>query len=152
MNLNMEVFEAKDYNPQASPVKTLASTFVVPLIANKKTIGLVFVGKEEKEAFSDEQFHILNTLASQASISIQRLRSPLAREQSRLEAAIESMREGVILLDRERHITAINPRARELLQLLTTLDKDRYEKFGEVKLEDIIRFTKSGRHQEIVIH
>lgn len=151
LNLNMEVFEAKDYNPQASPVKTLASTFVVPLIANKKTIGLVFVGKEEKEAFSDEQFHILNTLANQASISIQRLRSLLAREQSRLEAAIESMREGVILLDRERHITAINPRARELLQLLTTLDKDRYEKFGEVKLEDIIRFTKSGRHQEIVI-
>jgi len=149
--LNIKTFKAKNYNPRAPSIKNLASSFTVPLIVNKKTIGMIFVGKEEKSFFSEEQIRILYTLANQASISIQRLQSLLAKEQTRVETAIESMREGVILLDKTRHITAINPRARELLPFLTSTDKDVYREFGGVKIEDIIRLTKAGRHQEIVI-
>jgi len=150
--LEEHVFEASDYRPDLPPIQLLHSSFSVPLIVEGKTIGLVFVGASEKDALSEEHLRILCTLANQASISIQRLQALLKAEQSRLEAAIESMREGVVLLDEERRIVVANPRARELLPLLTKARHgEPLHELGGVALEAILEFTHAGRHREIII-
>jgi len=150
--LELITLETESYNPQARPLERLRSTFNVPLIVDNHAIGLLFVGAEEENAFGEEHLRVLFTLSSQAAISIQRLRALLAAEQTRLEAAIQSMREGVVLLDEEGRIVVANPRARELLPLLTEAHLgETLSGLGKVGLEDILALTRKGRHREIVV-
>jgi len=148
------VFEAPDYRADAQPLSHFGSKLFVPLMVNNKTIGLVFAGAEADGAFREERKHVLYALIQQAAISVQRLQALLVAEQTRLEAAIEGMREGVIILDRERFITVVNSRAREFLPLLTKakLGEERLVgQLGGVDLEAILEVTKEGRHQEVVV-
>jgi len=148
------VFEAHDYRRDAPVVPYLGTKFFVPLVVDDKTIGLVFAGAEAEDAFPKERREVLDTLVQQAAISVQRLKAVLAAEKTRLEAAIEGMREGVVILDKERMITVANPRAREFLPLLTKArlgGKRPVRRFGGVELDVILEMTRSGKHQEVVV-
>ncbi|HID11084.1 MAG TPA: response regulator [Candidatus Latescibacteria bacterium] len=148
------VFEALDYRADAPPLPSLGSTLLVPLAVGGRTIGLVFAGAEAEEAFRRERRHVLYALVQQAAISVQRLQALLLAEQTRLEAAIEDMREGVVILDGERFITVANSRAREFLPLLTKarLGGERpMRQLGGMGLEAILEITRGGRHQEVVV-
>ena len=148
------IIEAHNYRADAPPISRLRTKFFVPLVVDDKTIGLVFAGAEAEDAFSEERREVLDTLVQQAAISVQRLKAVLAAEKTRLEAAIEEMREGVVILDRERMITVANPRAREFLPLLTKArlgGKRPVRQFGGVELDVILEMTRSGKHQEVVV-
>jgi signal transduction histidine kinase len=71
------------------PIEQINSYVLVPIIANpdgeKQIIGLLFVGAQKKEQFTEDDIRRLYALANQASISVQQLQMLLAAKQSRLE-------------------------------------------------------------------
>lgn len=113
--------QSEIFDPTQQPLVSLGSSFQVPIITaeSKEVVGLLFIGSESKEAFSEDQVRLLYTVANQASASIQRLRTLLAAEQRHLESLVENLPEGVLLLDANHRILLANPTARKYLMLLT---------------------------------
>lgn len=124
------------------PVKELRSSFQVPLTVEPegKLIGLLYVGAERENAFKEEEVRLLNTISAQASLSLQRLRTLLAEQRRQMEIVLDTIPEGVLLLDAERRVVLSNPIGREYLALLGGVGQgELVERLGEVKIEKLLR-------------
>ena len=139
---SVESQEAKD------PLETLGSLLLVPLInspyADNRIIGLLFLGTEQAEQFTEEQIRLLYHVASNASISLQQLRSFfITLEKHDLETILAHLPEGVLLLDRDRRIILTNPVARDYLELLAQMDaNDVLQGLGSKSLEELIQCNR----------
>ena len=135
---------------------TLESLLLVPLInspyEDNQIIGLLFVGREQAEQFNEEQIRLLYHLASNASVSIQQLRSFFINlEKQDLENILDHLPEGVIILNQNRSIVLTNPVARNYLEFLGDIDGDRIlQSLGGKALTELIQSNPdNGNFQEI---
>ena len=132
----------KPSSETSPPVKGLRSSFQVPLIVEPegKLIGLLYVGAERENAFKEEQVRLLNTVSSQASLSIQRLRTLLAEQRQQMKTMLDTIPEGVLLLDAERRVVLTNPVGREYLALLGGVGQgESVKQLGEAKIEELLQ-------------
>ena len=97
--------------------KELRSFFNVPFSVRGKTIGMINISSCKKNAFSEEDTKLLYTIANQASNAIARLQAIITAEKSKMESMVESMAEGVVMVDEHGEVMVINPRARQMLGL-----------------------------------
>lgn len=97
--------------------KELRSFFNVPLISRGKIVGMLNVLSCSENAFSEEDVKLIYTIASQASNAIERLQAVIIAEKSKMESMVESMAEGVVMVDERGEVMVVNPRARQLLGL-----------------------------------
>jgi len=95
----------------------VSSFFNVPVISEEKLIGMIIVSSYKENAFTDADIRFIYTLANQASIAIERIRTVIASEESKMKAMVESMVEGVIMVDSRKKLVIINPAAKNLLGL-----------------------------------
>jgi len=95
---------------------TVQSFFNVPLSFGDKIIGILNVSSLKKNAFSKEDLILLNTMANQASIMIQRIHSLIESERSKMESMVESMKDGVAMIDESGTISVINPTMTKILR------------------------------------
>lgn len=136
-------------------VDTLESLLLVPLInspyEDNQIIGLLFVGREQAEQFNEEQIRLLYHLASNASISIQQLRSFfITLEKHDLENILAYLPEGVIILNHDRSIVLTNPVARNYLKFLGDVDNNILQALGGKPLEELIQsYSDNGNCQEV---
>jgi signal transduction histidine kinase len=103
---------------QARGWKAPNSAVCVPLLSGDSILGAVYIDtKSSAMAYGkdDLQFLLLvaNTLAS--SISIRRVLQDLRAEAEKLEAILESLKEGVLILDKEFSILSTNTTAKTIL-------------------------------------
>jgi signal transduction histidine kinase/DNA-binding response OmpR family regulator len=112
------LLEAEIPDTSQSPLENLASYAHAPLVMAEETIGLLLVGAEQQEAFTEDHLRLLYTLAHQASLSIQRLQALLAAEQQRLASLVEHLPEGVVLLNAEKRVVLANPTGHKHLSVL----------------------------------
>jgi PAS domain S-box-containing protein len=135
-------------NPELPPIEKLGSVFQVPLVLGKdqETMGFLLVAAEAEDAFGEADVRFLYLVVSQASVSIQRLRARLAIEQQRLEALMERLPEGVLLLDSQRRLVLANPAAREYLSVLTdAVVGDMIEQLGGVPMDELLAPAPGGK-------
>jgi len=97
--------------------KELRSFFNIPFIVRGKTVGMINVSSCKENAFSEEDIKLIYTIANQASNAIERLQAVITAEKSKMESMVESMVEGVIMIDQRGEVMVVNPRARQLLGL-----------------------------------
>lgn len=90
-----------------SEVKSL---MVVPLLAHGKVIGAVNVDDNQTHAFGPAQERLLTIAATQASISIEnaQLFSKISAEQKQMQAVVQHMADGLLLIDRRGIIITCN--------------------------------------------
>ncbi len=134
--------------------QNLGSVFQVPLImqSNQQIVGLLFVGAEKVAAFSEDSVRLLYTLATQASISLERLRSLMDVEQQRLESLVERVPEGIILLNQRKNIVLDNPAGRRYLERLATLSAEQtLTHLGSQEIEHYLHPREDGLPHEITI-
>ncbi len=90
-----------------------------PLQVRGRTVGVLSVASRQAEAFGEVRMRLLHTIAAQAALTLDRLRSAREAESRRVHSMIESMAEGVVLLDRSLRPVMVNPAARAGLEVLT---------------------------------
>ncbi len=133
-------------------VASLGSDIQVPVTAGQAAVGVLFLGAEKEEAFTEEEVRVLHTVADQASASIQRLRALLDAEHRRLESLVERLPAGVLLLDAGARIVLANPAARGyLLTLADAPARDVLTHLGGQPLEDLLRPRADGLPHEITV-
>lgn len=101
------------------PIAHLDSLFIFPLIVARRPVGLFLIGAEASAAYNEEHIRVVYRVANQVRDSIERLRELLEDEQQRLEQLVESIPDGVVLLNANRQIVLVNPSGRTYLNLLT---------------------------------
>lgn len=90
--------------------ETVKSLLVVPLVAHGKVIGTINLDDSSPNAFSVDQERLLTIAATQVGISIEnaRLFTKISNEQKQMQAVIQHMADGLLLIDRKGTIITCN--------------------------------------------
>ncbi len=102
---------------------------VIPLIVGEELVGLYQLGmRQSGKVFNSEEVHYLQLLGRQAAMGVQNSRLFQAEQEQRqlaeelarqVQMIMDTVPEGVVLLDGERRILLANPAAQEHLDVLT---------------------------------
>ena len=135
------VRKLEDYDPEAPPVAgRLVSSHAAPLVRRGAIVGTLVVASTRRPAFADGRLRLLQTLASQASLTLDRLRTHQEAEQGRVQSIIDSMPLGVLMTDLELRVAFANPAARRTLEALTgEASPAALTHLGGVSVRDIAR-------------
>jgi PAS domain S-box-containing protein len=90
--------------------KDVKSLMVVPLLAHGKVIGAINVDDRVTNAFDSSQERLLTIAATQAGISIEnaRLFTEISNEQKQMQAVIQYMADGLLLIDHRGIVVTCN--------------------------------------------
>ncbi|HET9480773.1 MAG TPA: ATP-binding protein, partial [Candidatus Polarisedimenticolia bacterium] len=101
---------------RADEIRSLAH---VPLFIRGQVMGLLTVATRKPDAYGEAAMRLLYTIANQASLTLDRLHTAREAESSRIHSMLESMADGVMLLDLDLRLVMSNPAARSYLGALT---------------------------------
>jgi len=87
----------------------------VPMVQKEITVGMINISSHRENAFSQDDKRHLYTIANQMSTAIQRLRGMMEKEKSKMDKLVESMTDGVIMIDENFEVVVINPSARSII-------------------------------------
>lgn len=93
------------------------SFFHIPLVIAGKVVGLLTVADSKAGFYKEEEMTVLYKIAQQAAQAVTRLQDVVQSEQSKLNAMVASMTEGVVMTDMDYRILVVNPAARHALGL-----------------------------------
>lgn len=82
----------------------------LPLMSGEAIIGVIFIFQSGKYRFSRDAAGLLQSFADQAAIAVKnaRLYQQVIAEKQRLDAILDQNADGVMILDRQLHITVFN--------------------------------------------
>lgn len=93
----------------------LSSFFNIPLTVGDRVVGILNVSSTKTGLYKEDEMTILYKITAQASNAVTRLQDVLDSEQSKLNAMVVSMADGVLMIDKENRVYVINPKVKELL-------------------------------------
>ena len=131
----------------------VASFFNIPLVINKKVVGLINISSTEAGLYKEEEMTILYRITQQASDAVSKLQIVLETEKGKVVSLIASMADGVMMTDEDTRIAVINPAAKEMLGLA----KENVSIFDVIgclagKLDLRAKIEESTRLQKLLIH
>jgi|GEM_PF-1320141 len=107
--------------------KNITAVLGMPLIASGRIVGVLEIMDDWRtHIFSDEDVRLLNLLAPQAAIALSNalLYEDVSRERDRLESLLNSVKDGILMLDRNFNVVLSNQRFTELMNLSSDQIKD----------------------------
>ncbi len=107
-------------------VEGTRSEIAVPMLSGEKVIGVLDVQSPKVNAFDEDDLMILSSVAAQATIAIEKawLFEQVAEGRNKLQAILNSTRDGILMLDTTGQIVMVNPMIEQLWNL------DRTEAIG----------------------
>ncbi len=100
--------------------REITAVLGVPLISSGQVVGVLEVMNDMYiRIFNDEDVRLLNLLAPQASVAIRNamLYDQLSRQHDFVNSVLNSVNDGILMLDAEFRVALSNPRFTELLKL-----------------------------------
>jgi signal transduction histidine kinase len=94
---------------------TIGSYFNIPLVIGGKLSGLLTIAHATVGLYREEDMTILYKITSQASMAVTRLQEVVEAEKAKLNAMVESMGDGVVMVDTEYRIIVANPAVRKTI-------------------------------------
>lgn len=89
------------------------SFFNIPLVIGEKVVGVLTIADTAQDRYGEEETTILYKLTQQASQAVTRLQDVIQTEQRKLNSMVESMTEGVVMVDNDFRIVVVNPAAKK---------------------------------------
>ncbi|MHB1319902.1 MAG: GAF domain-containing protein, partial [Anaerolineae bacterium] len=134
--------------------ESVRSFLAVPLRVNDQVIGVLSAQSYRAAAYTSHDLVLLETLANHlaaALLNIRLLRQ--TREQvQRVQAILDSVPEGVLLLDAEGHVLLANPVAAKQLDTVAVVDRDAtLAALGGRPLAELLTSPPEGLWHEIRI-
>ncbi|MBI3092898.1 MAG: GAF domain-containing protein [Candidatus Levybacteria bacterium] len=103
-----------------------ASFFHIPLIVNDKVVGLINISSQKPGLYKESEMTILYQITSQAASALSKLSQVLTTEKGKLMGAIQSLADGVFMVDVNSQLLIINQATKTFLGIEkgepTTLD------------------------------
>ncbi len=95
----------------------LLSGVVLPLVARKTVVGVIFLFRSYQELFSRNDLALLSSFADQAAIAVQnaQLYTESVRSHQRLDGLLDSAADGILILAPDMSIERCNPAVEHLL-------------------------------------
>lgn len=147
---------SRDTGSPARAQSLLAEGFLtyygVPLVAKGEVEGVLEIFHRASLDPSHEWLEFLEALSAQAAIAIEnaRLFEETQAQAHQLEQILDSVPEGVLLLDANQRLILANPIAREYLKILTPdEDRDRLTHLAERSLTELIQPAANGLGREL---
>ncbi|MFT3835430.1 MAG: response regulator [Myxococcaceae bacterium] len=107
---------AGNTTPDSNAPATFPHALSVPLISGGQTVGTLSIFASQG-AYNSEDGELLDLLVNQTTDAIDHLRAAEHRSRRQIEALVESMDDGVALLDDKNEVVVLNPAARAILKL-----------------------------------
>ncbi len=99
---------------------SIKSFFNIPVVINNQPVGMLNVASTEEGLYKEEEMTILYKIMNQASTAVSKLEAILTQEKGKLNSMVESMADGVFMVDTRNRLLVINPAAKEMLLLSKT--------------------------------
>ncbi|MBI2607466.1 MAG: GAF domain-containing protein [Candidatus Doudnabacteria bacterium] len=93
----------------------IKSFFNVPVVINNRPMGLLNVASTSAGLYKEDEMTILYTIMNQASTAVSKLENILNQEKGKLNSMVESMADGVFMVDTRNRLLVINPAAKNML-------------------------------------
>jgi signal transduction histidine kinase len=106
---------------------SLQSYFNLPVVIGDKLVGLINVGSQVPGQYGDAQASILYSITNQAATAVSKLQAILESEKGKLVAVINSMTDGVVMVDMHNQVLVSNPAVRSLLEIAGGQDTTMYD-------------------------
>lgn len=106
---------------------SLKSYFNLPVVIGEKLVGLINVGSQVSGQYGDAQASILYSITNQAATAVSKLQAVLESEKGKLVAVINSMTDGVVMVDMHNQVLVSNPAVRSLLEIAGGQDTTMYD-------------------------
>jgi two-component system, NtrC family, sensor histidine kinase KinB len=98
------------------------SFFNIPLTVSGKVVGLLNVSDKREGFYKEKEITAVNGITEQATGALTRLQRAIESENSKLNAMVSSMTDGVIMTDTDYRILVANPAARKAAGLESKTD------------------------------
>lgn len=92
-----------------------ASFFHIPLIVNDKVVGLINISSQKPGLYKESEMTILYQITHQAASALSRLEQVLTTEKGKIMAVIQSLSDGIFMVDEQNRLLVINEAAKRLL-------------------------------------
>lgn len=133
----------------------LRSVLCVPLVSRAGLVGMIYVDNRTLAGrFSQEDVDLLTIFASQAATAIDnaRLYEQSRRQATQVQGVLDTVPEGVVLLDAAMRPVVANPVAHEFLALLTeTLPGEPLARLGPRSITELLETPADGGYHEVVV-
>ncbi|TXT55284.1 MAG: putative Histidine kinase [Candidatus Thorarchaeota archaeon] len=132
----------------------IQSTIKNPIVFpdTREVIGLVLLGSEKDNQFTEDDIRLLFTSMNQVSLVLQKISVLRSAEKERLASLIEHLPEGVLLINPDERILFQNKIAETYLDMVGIIDSDNsLLGIGNKALDDILNNYQENRAVEIQI-
>lgn len=94
------------------------SYFNLPIVISQKLVGMINVSSTAADLYDHTNTDFLFTIAKNASQAVAKLQDVLENEKSKLLQAVDSLSEGVIMVDTEYKLVLVNRKLKQFLALV----------------------------------
>lgn len=96
--------------------QNIGSLFNIPLVINGEVVGVLTVAHISRGLYKEEDMTILYKITGQASEQVSRLQEVVKMERGKLNAMVESMGDGVLMVDAEYRVVVANPAIKKIIK------------------------------------
>lgn len=93
----------------SSNAQDVKSSFNVTLTVDGETLGVLNVASTKANIYKKTDIALISRIVERAMNEITQLQALLNHEKSKLEAMVENMRDGIVMIDEDFRILSINP-------------------------------------------
>ncbi len=132
--------------------QNIGSLFNIPLVIGGKVVGVLTVAHIDSGLYKEEDMTILYKITGQASGAVSRLQEVVKIEKGKLNAMVESMQDGVLMVDTEYRIVVANPAIKKIIKFNPSPDENK-----EVNIFNFVdalggKFDIHGRLEEALVN
>ncbi|MCL4871166.1 MAG: GAF domain-containing protein [Anaerolineae bacterium] len=147
--LNNEIGQSPDLFPPVVMAECSAAA-AIPLLAQGQMLGLLWVAHQRQLGQDDLQ--LLTTIATIVANALQRetLREAIAAQVRQIQVILDTVPEGVLLLDGQRKVVLANPAAAHILTFLAHYDlAQRLTHLSDLPLAQILTSPSTDQWHEL---
>lgn len=96
----------------------LRSFFNLPISISGRVVGIINIASTTQDQYKDEETEVLYRIARQASEAVSRLQEVLENEKGKLVQAVESLSDGILMVDVNYQVILANRKLKNLLGIV----------------------------------